>query len=62
MRATTTKWDSTVPNHSQIKAGDLIAIWDKESLLGISVIAEIEESMTEAFLQMPALWQSGDQG
>lgn len=43
-------WDSTVPNHAQIKTGDPIAIWDKDRLLGISVIEEIEEETTEKLL------------
>jgi predicted RNA-binding Zn-ribbon protein involved in translation (DUF1610 family) len=43
-------WDSTVPNHAQIKPGDPIAIWDKDRLLGISVIEEIEESIKEKLL------------
>lgn len=43
-------WDSTVPNHGQIKAGDPIAIWDKERLLGLSVIEEIEEETKEKLL------------
>lgn len=37
-------WDSTVPNHAQLNQGDQIAIWDKRSLLGVSVI----ESITRA--------------
>lgn len=43
-------WDSTVPNHAQVKAGDPIAIWDKDRLLGISVIEEIEEEIKEKLL------------
>ena len=35
-------WDSTVPNHAQIKLGDPVALWDKDRLLGLSVIEEIE--------------------
>jgi hypothetical protein len=35
-------WDSTVPNHAQIKVGDPVALWDKDRLLGLSVIEEIE--------------------
>jgi len=34
-------WDSTVPHSAAIKAGDLIALWDKHTLLGVSVIEEI---------------------
>ena len=36
-------WDSTVPNHAQIKVGDPVALWDKERLLGLSVMEEIED-------------------
>jgi len=35
-------WDSTVPNHGKVGKGDLIALWDLETLLGISVIESIE--------------------
>lgn len=43
-------WDSTVPNHARIKAGDPIAIWDKDRLLGLSVIEEIEQEEKEKLL------------
>jgi ribosomal protein L37AE/L43A len=35
-------WDSTVPNHSGVTAGDAIAVWDKKQLLGASVIEAID--------------------
>lgn len=35
-------WDSKVPNHKNVRVGDPVALWDKERLLGISVIEEIE--------------------
>lgn len=35
-------WDETVPNHSKPKPGDVIALWDKRILLGVSVIEHIE--------------------
>ena len=35
-------WDSTVANHRRPKKGDVIALWDKKSLLGVSVIEKIE--------------------
>ncbi|MDQ0933360.1 HNH endonuclease [Streptomyces turgidiscabies] len=35
-------WDSTVPQHANLAAGDLIALWDKKKLLGISVIERID--------------------
>lgn len=37
-------WDSHVPNHRNLRVGDPIALWDKERLLGVSVIEEIETS------------------
>jgi len=37
-------WDSNVPNHRNLQVGDPIALWDKERLLGVSVIEEIETS------------------
>lgn len=37
-------WDSNVPNARRLAAGDPIALWDKERLLGVSVIEEIETS------------------
>lgn len=43
-------WDSTVAHHARIKAGDPIAIWDKDRLLGVSVIEEIVEHETEKSL------------
>ncbi|MFP8941725.1 HNH endonuclease [Streptomyces fenghuangensis] len=39
-------WDSTVPNHAALAAGDVIVLWDKRSLLGISVIEEIVKGHT----------------
>jgi ribosomal protein L37AE/L43A len=35
-------WDDTVPNHAALAVGDVIALWDKKSLLGVSVIEDIE--------------------
>lgn len=37
-------WDSNVPNHKNLRVGDPVALWDKERLLGVSVIEEIETS------------------
>ena len=34
-------WDDTVPNCTALKAGDVLVLWDKEILLGCSVIEEI---------------------
>ncbi|MGW0283631.1 HNH endonuclease [Streptomyces sp. NPDC003236] len=35
-------WDSTVPQHANLATGDVIALWDKKRLLGISVIERID--------------------
>lgn len=35
-------WDEKVPNYKNLKVGDPVALWDKERLLGISVIEAIE--------------------
>lgn len=35
-------WTSRVPNHRQVKPGDVIAIWDESELLGMSVIESID--------------------
>lgn len=43
-------WDSTVPNHSNIEVGDPVVLWDKDRLLGLSVIEEIETKTTEKLL------------
>ncbi len=34
-------WDSKVPNHTQLQVGDPVALWDKQRLLGVSVIEAI---------------------
>ncbi|TWP45828.1 HNH endonuclease [Lentzea tibetensis] len=35
-------WDNTVPNHALPKPGDVIVMWNKEILLGASVIEHID--------------------
>ncbi len=35
-------WDSTVPNHAALGAGDFIVLWDKHTLLGASLIEQID--------------------
>ncbi|HJD84147.1 HNH endonuclease [Kitasatospora aureofaciens] len=35
-------WDSTVPNARNLQVGDPIVLWDRETLLGMSVIEAIE--------------------
>lgn len=34
-------WDSTVPNHRRVSAGDVVALWDKKRMLGVSVIEDV---------------------
>jgi len=36
-------WDETVPNHAAVQVGDTAVLWDKHSLLGVSVIESIEK-------------------
>ncbi|MBM4794613.1 HNH endonuclease [Streptomyces sioyaensis] len=36
------RWDSTVPQHANLAAGDVIGLWDKKQLLGVSVIERID--------------------
>lgn len=43
-------WDSTVNNHAAIQVGDPVAIWDKRTLLGISVVEAIETTEEEKLL------------
>ena len=40
-------WDSTVPNHASLAAGDIIALWNKKMLLGVSVIEKIDVGQAE---------------
>ena len=43
-------WDSNVPNHKNLAVGDPVALWDKERVLGVSVIEEIETSPGQKLL------------
>ena len=53
-------WDSTVPNHTQLKVGDPIALWDKERLLGLSVIEEIQtETKDKLLFKCPTCSKAG---
>jgi len=36
-------WDSNVPNHKGPQVGDPVAVWDKQRLLGVSVIEHIDK-------------------
>lgn len=44
-------WDSTVNNAQALHVGDPIALWDKTTLLGASVIEEIETGKAEKVLK-----------
>lgn len=44
-------WDSTVANDGALQVGDPIALWDKRTLLGTSVIEEIEVGNDEKILR-----------
>ncbi|MCO4698525.1 hypothetical protein LRR80_04605 [Streptomyces sp. RO-S4] len=43
-------WDSTVPNHARLAEGDVIALWDRKELIGVSVIEAIETDTREKTL------------
>ncbi|MGX1502722.1 UNVERIFIED_CONTAM: ribosomal protein L37AE/L43A [Streptomyces graminofaciens] len=43
-------WDSTVPNHARLSVGDVIAIWDRKELIGLSVIEAIDTRAAEKTL------------
>ncbi|GIG30224.1 hypothetical protein Cma02nite_28240 [Cellulomonas marina] len=52
-------WDSNVPNHRNLSVGDPIAIWDKQRLLGVSVIEEIQaEAGTKLLRRCPTCWKT----
>ena len=53
-------WDDTVQNHGAVAVGDRIALWDKQVLLGISVIEEIhiDHALKELY-RCPACGQAG---
>lgn len=53
-------WDSTVPNHQLPRPGDVIVLWDKNYLLGASVIERIEEGEdSKAFYRCPYCRMAG---
>ena len=43
-------WDDTVPNHGRVSVGDAIVLWDKESLIGVSIIEEIAVQTASKFV------------
>lgn len=36
------KWDSTVPNHATLEKRDAVVLWNKQQLIGVSIIEVIE--------------------
>ena len=42
--ATSYSWDSTVPRHDELQAGDIVVLWDGRQLLGISVVNRITKA------------------
>lgn len=34
-------WDDTVGNHARVAVGDRIAMWDKNELMGVSIVEDI---------------------
>ncbi|MCO8274791.1 HNH endonuclease [Actinoplanes sp. TRM 88003] len=43
-------WDSSVPNHSKIRQGDAIVLWEERGLLGASIIERIETDNDEKWV------------
>ena len=53
-------WDNTVPNHKLLKTGDIIVLWDKRCLLGLSVVEDISEKRaSKARLRCPSCGKTG---
>lgn len=53
-------WDSTVANHGKLEPGDPIALWNKKTLLGLSIIEHIETGRaTKAVYKCPSCRRSG---
>lgn len=48
-------WDETVPNSTKVKVGHTIVLWDKERLLGVSIIESIESFKTEKVIRRCSL-------
>ncbi|CAM3466301.1 HNH endonuclease [Isoptericola cucumis] len=48
-------WDSKVQNHKNVQVGDVVALWDRKRLLGVSVVEAIEaEPGTKELQRCPA--------
>lgn len=58
--ATRYAWDETVPNHDGPAAGDVVLLWDKVVLLGVSVIEQIHKEKGDKLrLRCPACSKTG---
>jgi ribosomal protein S27AE len=44
-------WDETVPNHAALARADRIALWDKDALIGVSVVDAIESGRATKLLR-----------
>ncbi|WP_104195830.1 HNH endonuclease signature motif containing protein [Cryobacterium sp. M15] len=54
------RWDSTVPHHADIKPGDAVIFWDKNSSLGASIIEEIKVgTATKLLKKCPSCGKAG---
>lgn len=40
-------WDSTVPNHAALRVGDVVVLWDKTTVRGVSVLDEVDLGVAE---------------
>jgi hypothetical protein len=36
------KWDSTVPNHAALQERNVVVLWNKQNLIGVSIVETIE--------------------
>ncbi|GAA4659230.1 hypothetical protein GCM10023347_08210 [Streptomyces chumphonensis] len=43
-------WDDTVPHHGNVQVGDIIVLWNKKELIGLSVIEEITRDTEVKFV------------
>ncbi|MFF9360597.1 HNH endonuclease [Streptomyces griseoluteus] len=53
-------WDSTVQNHARVAVGDVIALWDRKELIGLSVIEAIDTGTAEKTLYFCPQCQKAD--
>ncbi|MFJ4315806.1 HNH endonuclease [Streptomyces lavendulae] len=53
-------WDSTVQNHARLAVGDVIALWDRKELIGVSTIEAIDTDTAEKVLYSCRQCQKAD--